>query len=205
MGLRARPEPRGPRRRAAGAVARSTHYSTGSDVDTRNWADVTWLRWATACCRSRRPPSRREHHHGPESDPPGCGVLVPVAGSGFSRRPQPCVQLVAPVATLARCAHHDAPSLPGVVVLSVRARPDIRCLVDPVRLGPPVHRQPRTHRPPPHRRHHPGPAAALLGLGRHPRPVRSHLGRRRRRNPAATGPQLADLPALHPGWGPRHR
>jgi len=59
----------------------------------------------------------------------------PVAGSGFLRRPQPCVQLVAPVAALARCAHHGAPSLTGVVVVSVRARPDIRCPVDPVVRG----------------------------------------------------------------------
>jgi len=53
-----------------------------------------------------------------------------------------------------------------------------------------VHRQPRTHRPPAPRRHRPGAADALLGLGCDPRPVRPHLGRRRRRNPATTGPPV---------------
>jgi len=83
--------------------------------------------------RDQRP--GEEHRRGPESDFLVARVLVRLAGSGFFRRPQPCVQLVAPVADLARLAHHGAPSLPGVVVLSVRFCPDIRRAVDPVVLG----------------------------------------------------------------------
>jgi len=48
--------------------------------------------------------------------------------TGTSRRTEP-------IAALARLAHHGAPSLPGVVVLGIRARPDIRRAVDPVVLG----------------------------------------------------------------------
>ncbi len=87
MGLRTRPEPRRPRRRAAGAVARSTHYLTGSDVDTRNWADVTWLRWATACCRSRRPPSRRGTPPRPRKRSPWLRDPGPCSGLGFLSPP----------------------------------------------------------------------------------------------------------------------
>jgi len=63
---------------------------------------------------------------------------------------------------------------------------------------------PRTH-PPSYRRHHPGPDDALLGLGRIPDQYGRTWDGDDGRTPPPPDPQLADLPALHPGWGPRRR